>query len=61
MALEFHTPYSGDWLVIRDSGTGDIVYEGHGDGDEMYAVLDYLCVDHEHTEHPDDEFEEKYS
>lgn len=60
MALEFHTPYSGDWLVIIDTQTGETVYEGHGDGDEIIAVMNHLGVDYGYTEHPDKEFEEKY-
>lgn len=61
MKLEFHTPYCGDWLVIIDSETGKQIYSGHGSGDEIYAILDHAKIEHEWIEHPDEEYEEKYS
>lgn len=60
MSLDFHRPASGGWLVIKDTQTGEVVYEGHGSGDEMCAILSHLGVIHEYYEYPDDEFEEKF-
>lgn len=55
------TPESGDWLVIEDVDSGDVVYSGHGSGDELWAVLDYLRVEYNYEELPDNEYEEKYA
>lgn len=55
------TPESGDWLVIEDVDSGAVVYSGHGSGDELWAVLDYLRVNYNYEELPDDEYEEKYA
>lgn len=59
-SLKFITPESGDWLIILDEFSGKEVYSGHGDGDEMWAVLDHLKVQHEWCEISDEEFQEKF-
>lgn len=60
MKLEFHTPEAGDWLVIINSETGEEVYSGHGSGDQLDELLAYLGVEYSKTEHPDQEYEEKF-
>lgn len=57
--LEFHTPASGDWLVIIDTQTGESVYEGHG-SDAIYYVLQHCGILYTQQEHSDDIFEEKF-
>lgn len=57
-SLQFHTPASGDWLVITDGDTQ--IYSGHGHGDEMWAVLDYLNIEQDYIEYPDEEYEGKF-
>lgn len=57
--LEFHTPASGDWLVIIDTQTGETVYEGHG-GAAIYYVLQHFNILYTQQEHSDDIFEEKF-
>lgn len=59
-SLKFIRPYSGDWLIIEDAESGKQIYSGHGDGDEMWDVMDYLRVERFWEEIPDEEFEEKY-
>ena len=58
--LVFHTPESGDWLVIQDTKTGNTVYEGHPNYSIVYAVLDYLGVRYRCKEYSDEEFQEKF-
>lgn len=61
MSLEFHTPESGDWLVIKDSQTDKQIYSGHGSGDQIWEILEYFKIPYKQFEHPDEEYEEKYS
>lgn len=60
MKLVFHTPEGGDWLVIEDADSGQEIYSGHGHGDQIYDLLDYLKIESEHIEYPDEEYEEKF-
>lgn len=61
MSLEFHTPSSGDWLVILDTQTGEEVYSGHGSGDQMWAVMEHCGISYDCTEHNEEEYEEKFT
>lgn len=61
MKLKLITPYRGDWLVIIDEESEQEVYSGHGYGDELWEVLNYLGVEYSSEEIPDNEFEEKYA
>lgn len=58
--LEFHTPASGDWLVIKDSENNKTIYEGHGSGDQIWEVLEYLAIRYKQIEWPDEEYQEKF-
>jgi len=60
-SLKFIIPERGDWLVIEDAESGQTIYSGHGSGDEMWAVLDYLRVSYNYEQLPDSEYEEKYA
>lgn len=58
--IKYHTPNSGDWLVITDENTGEEIYNGHGHGDQIYDILDHLGVNFESEEYDDDIYEEKF-
>jgi hypothetical protein len=58
--LEFITPKSGDWLIVKDVSSDEVIYSGHGSGDQIYAILNYLRVTAKFTELPDEQFEEEY-
>jgi hypothetical protein len=59
--LIFHSPESGDWLVVTDENrNGYEVYCGHGGRDVIHVLLEYLGVTAKHIEYTDSEFERKF-